>query len=313
MLPIILYALAFLIAIILILYLFFPQILFDRARKALRSRGDVRAQRVDVGGISWPYLEGGNPNGPPLVLVHGFGGDKDNWVFLAPHMKSDFRLIFPDMPGFGENTRDLALDYDMATQAARLRGFLDALGLDRVHLGGNSMGGCIALRFAIDFPERLSSLTLFNNAGVLGTKDSELQDVYNADPTVNPLIPRDAGDFDRLMAFIAVNPRPIPGQFKKLLYADFDRNRALLDKIFFGMAAELLANPYNDDLGRVTAPTLIIWGRQDRLIDPTCADVQHAGIAGSEIMIFENVGHVPMVEDPAACAAVQRPFLAKHA
>jgi abhydrolase domain-containing protein 6 len=307
-----LFALAFLIAIVLILYLVFPRFLFDRARKALRRIGGVRVRVVDVGGVRWPYLEGGNPNGPPLVLVHGYGGDKDNWVFLAPHLKAEYRLIFPDMPGFGENIRDPARDYDMKMQSARLRDFLDALGLATCHLGGNSMGGCIALRFAIDFPGRLSSLTLFNNAGVLGTKDSELQQLFDADPTRNPLVPCNADDFDRLMAFIAVKPRPIPGQFKKILYADFDRNRALLDKIFFGMANELLDSPYNGELGQVRAPTLIIWGRQDRLIHVSCAEVQHAAIADSEIAIFDHLGHVPMVEDPAACAAVQRPFLARH-
>ncbi|MEY4271118.1 MAG: lipase 1 [Pseudomonadota bacterium] len=312
MLPTILYALAFLLLAILVLYLFFPRLLFDRARRALRSRAGVRPQTISVDGVNWPYLEGGNAAGPPLVLVHGFGGDKDNWVFYAPLLKSEYRLIFPDMPGFGDSIRDVALNYDIKTQAARLRSFLDAVGIDRCHLGGNSMGGCIALRFAIDFPDRLSSLTLFNNAGVLGTDDSELQALFDADPTANPLVPANLADLDRLMGFIAVNPRPIPGQFKKIMYDDFVANRALLDKIFHGMAEELLNNPMNDELGKVRAPTLIIWGRQDRLIDVTCAEVQHAGIKNSQLAIFENVGHIPMIEDPAACAAVHRPFLASH-
>jgi pimeloyl-ACP methyl ester carboxylesterase len=114
------------------------------------------------------------------------------------------------------------------------------------------------------------------------------------------------------MKFVVFKPRFIPGQFKKLMLAQFAPYEALLDKIFFGLADEMQNHPLNPDLSGVKVPTLIVWGRHDHLIHHTCATVQHQAIAGSELTIFEQVGHVPMIEQPAKTAAVHLPFLAKH-
>lgn len=305
-----LWVLVALVAAAVILYWFFPRMLFDRARASLRRKGGMVQKSVRVGGTDWPYLEGGNPAGEPVVLVHGFGGDKDNWSFYAPYLTGQYRLICPDLPGFGENDRSLERDHSMAAQAAGVRDFLDALDVAKCHLGGNSMGGYIALRFALDYPDRLLSLTLFNNAGVTGTTPSDLEGQV-ADGQ-SPLVPRDATDFDRLMRFVVYKPRFIPGQFKKLMLADITPHQALLDKIFFGLLEEMQSNPLNGELGKVSAPTQIIWGRHDQLIHHSCATVQHAGIAGSELVIFEDVGHVPMIEQPAETARHHLAFLAKH-
>ena len=306
----ILWTLAALVAAAAILYLFFPRFLFDQARAAQRRKGGMMQKSVDVGGTSWPYLEGGSPAGEPVVLIHGFGGDKDNWSFYAPFLTGKYRLICPDLPGFGENDRSLDRDHSMAAQATGVRDLLDALGIAKAHIGGNSMGGFIALRFALDFPDRLRSLTLFNNAGVTGTEPSDLETLFT--PEDSPLVPRSPADFDRLMKFVVFKPRFIPGQFKKLLLAEITPHRALLDKIFFGLVDEMQNHPLNGELGKVAAPTLIIWGRRDQLINYTCATVQHEGIAGSEVTIFEDVGHVPMIEQPERTAQVQLAFLAKH-
>ena len=92
------------------LYLFAPGLLLGAARKMLRRKGGMVEKRITVDGLDWPYLEGGDPAGDVVVLVHGFGGDKDNWSFYAPYLSSKYRLICPDLPGFGENTRDPAGD-----------------------------------------------------------------------------------------------------------------------------------------------------------------------------------------------------------
>src|SRR3546814_6844567 len=84
---------------------------------------------------------------------------------------SDLHVIAPDLPGFGENERNPQLAYDVEAQTARLKGFVDALGLDRPHIAGNSMGGWIALRYALDYPQALASLILLNNAGVKGADE----------------------------------------------------------------------------------------------------------------------------------------------
>lgn len=302
--------LAALIAVLFVFYRFMPRALFQWARNAQRGKGGLVQKAVRVGEMTWPYLEGGNPAGKPLVLVHGFGGDKDNWSFYAPYVKQDYRLIFPDLPGFGENDRSLAPDHSVGAQAARLRDFLTALGIDTCHLGGNSMGGAIALRFALDFPERLLSLTLFNNAGVIGTEESELQQLVLQGES--PLVARTMADLDRLLAFIVYKPRWVPRQFKRVMFGEMKQHEALLDKIFNQIIEDALHAPLNDRLGELKLPVQIIWGRHDRLLDVTCAVVQHQGIPHSELVIFEDVGHVPMIEKPRETARHHLAFLAKH-
>ena len=299
------------IVFLTLLYLFFPEQIVLLMRWLMRQRARVERKTVTVDGRTWPYLEGGDPSKPTLVMVHGFGADKDHWTFYAPWLTKDYRLIAPDLPGFGENDRDGELPFDVGSQAARLKDFLDALGIDRPHLGGNSMGGWIALRFAIDYPNALRTLTLMNNAGILGADESELQKLA-ADRDYNPLVIANLEDADRLIAFVVHKPTFVPARLKPVIYADALKHRDLLDKIFWTIADEMEAKPVNDELGKVGVPTLIIWGRHDKLIDVSCVAVLEKGIANSRSHIFEHVAHVPMMEDPKATAEVQRAFLAEH-
>ena len=110
------------------LYAFRPRVVFDAVKASLRRRAALSRKSVRVGDITWPYLEGGKAAAEPIVLVHGFGGDKDNWTLYAPFLTPHHRVICPDLPGFGENDRSVDRDYRMQAQAQRLREFLDALG-----------------------------------------------------------------------------------------------------------------------------------------------------------------------------------------
>lgn len=294
-----------------LLYFLFPEQLVQLMRWLMRKRARVVRKTIVVDGRTWPYLESGDRSKPALVMVHGFGADKDHWTFYAPWLTKDYHLIAPDLPGFGENDRDGELPFDVTSQAARLKAFLDALGIENPHLGGNSMGGWIALRFAIDYPGALRTLTLMNNAGVLGANESELQKLA-ADRDYNPLVIANLEDADRLIAFVVRKPTYVPARLKPVIYADALRHRDLLDKIFWVIADEMEERPLNDELGKVKVPTLILWGRHDKLIDVSCVAVLEAGIAGSRSHIFDHVAHVPMIEDPKATAEVQRAFLANH-
>jgi pimeloyl-ACP methyl ester carboxylesterase len=298
------------ILIPLAVYWFFPRPILYWVRDRLRMRGKLTLNSVRAGDYHWPYLEGGPRGGAPLVLVHGFGGDKDNWAMLAPHLCERYHLIIPDLVGFGDNARDPAAAYDIKAQTDRLIAFLDALGIDRAHLVGNSMGGWIALQAALDHPQRLTTLTLINNAGVAGKEESDLQKLPR--DGASPLVPATVHDLKNLMAFIAHKPRYIPSRFMDVAFQDRAAHNALLDKIFWTIADEVDQRPLNPRLSDVAVPTLIIWGRNDRLIHVSCVAELEAGIPVNEAVIFDDVGHVPMLEKPAATAAVMRRFLAKH-
>jgi pimeloyl-ACP methyl ester carboxylesterase len=297
------------IALPILAYFLAPAALFRQVQQAIRRKSGLSRKSIVVDGVTWPYLEGGPKGGETVVLVHGFGADKDHWSMYAKHLTDRYHVIAPDLPGFGENDLSPARDYSIKAQTDRLIRFLDALGIREAHLGGNSMGGYIVLQAALDHPSRLKSLTLLNNAGVVGTGESELQQA--AQRGENPLVLRKFEDVDRLMAFVMHKPRAIPGQFKKVMFADSRRREALLDGIFAAIVEDSLNNPATERLGSVNVPTLIIWGRHDRLIDVSCVEVLKSGIKGSEAVIFEHVGHLPMMEDPAALAEAHLPFLAR--
>ena len=294
-----------------LMYFIFPGRLVALGRALLRRRGGMVQKSVAVDGRIWPYLEGGDPSKPLLLLVHGFAGDKDNWSMIAPYLTRDYHVIAPDLPGFGENERNPDLAYDLQAQTARLKAFADTLGLQRPHVAGNSMGGWIALRYAIDYPDALASLTLLDNAGVNGANESALQKLA-ASEDYNPLVLAGLEDADRLVAMVVHKPPHIPSRLKPVLYADALKYRDQLDTIFCVIATEGRDHPLNDRLGEVKVPTLIIWGRHDQLLDVSCVPVLEAGIAGSVSHIFDHVGHVPMIEDPKATATVMKGFLAKH-
>lgn len=298
------------IVALMALYFLSPRTLFNWLQNSLRRKGGLVEKSIQVGEFNWPYLEGGPPDGDVVVLVHGFGGDKDNWVMYSPQITAQYRFISMDLPGFGENDRSMDRDYGIASQVERLRQFLDALGITKCHIGGNSMGGHISLQFALSHPEYLKTLTLYNNAGVVGENESELQGaIANGE---NALAIHSVEDVKRMMAFVTHKPAPIPGQFRKIFFEDANAHKDLLDKIFWSIVETAVHNPLNEKLKNLNVPTLIIWGRHDRLIDVSCAEAVHAGVENSELVIFEDVGHVPMIEKPKETAAVKLAFLAKH-
>lgn len=307
---IILYILGAIVLAALVGYFVFPKAVYGLMTAMIRLRGGMRQKSIQVGDDIWPYLEGGRGDGVPVVLLHGFGGDKDNWSIYAPHITKHHRLVAPDLPGFGENDRSLDRDYDVPTQAHRLNAFLDALNITKCHIGGNSMGGFIALQFALEYPDKIASLTLFNNAGVVGPDKSELQ--IAAEKGENALALNSLADVDRLMAFVSYEPVPMPKNFKKLFLAEAHAHKDVLDKIFWQIAGSGINDPLNDRLGEVAAPSLIVWGRHDKLIDVSCVAVLDQGIKHSEAVILEETGHIPMIEKPKDTASFHLAFLAKH-
>lgn len=310
MMRLILILLGLAILIPLVAYWLFPRPVLYWLRDRIRARGRLVLRSVRVGAFDWPYLEGGPRGGTPLLLVHGFGGDKDNWAMLAPHLTDRHHVIIPDLVGFGDNARDYDAPYDIAAQTDRLIGFMDSIGLARAHIVGNSMGGWIALQAALDYPERLASLTLMNSAGVDGAEKSALQQLERTDKS--PLVPDSVAELKALMRFIAHKPRAIPSRFMDVVFEDRARHSALLDKIFWAIVADGDERPLNGRLSEVAVPTLVIWGREDQLIHVSCVAELQAGIAHADTVIFDEVGHVPMIEKPGPTAAVIRRFLAKH-
>ena len=120
-----------------------------------RLMAGLEQDSVEVDGFEMPYLAGGE--GPTLLLLHGFTADKDNFSRVAKHLTRDFRVVIPDLPGFGEASAPEDADYGLDAQVARVAGFMEAVGIEgAAHVGGSSMGGYIAASLALVHPDTVS-------------------------------------------------------------------------------------------------------------------------------------------------------------
>lgn len=261
---------------------------------------------VRVDGDEWPFLDGGpSDSDHVVVLLHGFNAEKDHWNAHAGLLVKHCRVICPDLLGFGENARRADKRYDIAAQTERVHAFVCAvLGDTRTfHLGGNSMGGFISLQYALTHGERLASLALFAPAGIVAPHKSEL-DLAHARGE-NPLVASSPADIDRLLAFVAHKPLAVPHMFKQVLFEAAERHEAFLNQVVEVVGADARADLFRGRLGAISTPTLVVWGRNDRLLDVSCAQVLCDAIPHCRCVILDATGHVPMMERPVETAALQ--------
>ncbi len=262
-----------------------------------RWRSGLRQHSVTIPGFTMPCLEGGQ--GAPLVLIHGFGGDKDNFTRVARFLTPHYRVICPDLPGFGDATRDASARYGIADQVARLHAFLGQLKLERVHLGGSSMGGFIAAQFAATYPNMVASLWLLDAAGTAAASATEMFRKYQATGEM-PLLVRTEADFPGLIN-AAMHKKPfLPHSLRTTLarraVADFALHRQILVQ-FAGDSPPLEAQ-----FRTLSTPALIVWGTEDRILNPAGAEALRSLFPNSDVKLMSGIGHLPMMESPAATA-----------
>ncbi len=271
-----------------------------------RMAAHLHRHEAEVGGEHWVWLEGGQSK-DLVVLVHGFGADKDDWDFFAHALQ--MHVVVPDLPGFGESDRDPAKSYDVASQADRLHAFFQAQGLKHFHLVGNSMGGAISSYYAWKYPEDVITLGLFDSGGVTSPHKSELSAALARGE--NPLIVDSPEGVEHLLAFAFVHPPFIPAPMKRAAAAHFAAAAAFNKKIFSDLMEK---KPVGMEplLAAIQTPTLVLWGDTDRIIDSSAADVFMSGLPHATKVILKDCGHAPMMERPVETAEQYRAFLQAH-
>ena len=274
---------------------------------AERSRSGLELKTAVVDGETWHYLDGGSADAPVLLLLHGFGGDKDNWTRFARTLVDDYRVIAPDLPGFGDSARHPDWDYSLNVQRDRLASFVAALELSPMHIGGNSMGGHLAAIYTHAYPEQVRSMALLNNGGIDSPQHSEVMVAVLKGE--NPLVLSSPDDFDRLLSVVSHKQPFLPWPAKGVLgeqtfgYAEFNQY------IFTALKDERYV-PLEPLLGDIKTPTLIIWGEFDRVLDVSSIDVMAPLMPQAEVIVMKETGHLPMLERPAATADHYLEFLA---
>ena len=268
---------------------------------------------VEIDGIQVHLRDEGPRDDPePVILLHGLSASLHTWEGWAAGLRTQRRVISMDLPGFGLTGPSMGGDCHIDAYVRFLLRLMDTLGVKRAVLVGNALGGEIAWQTAVSAPRRVSALVLLDAYG------------YEVSPLSVPmafrLVATPAMDWftDRIL------PRPLVAYSVRNVYGDVERVTPELVDRYFELAlrvgnrkalracfAQMDEGAQAGQIKRVTAPTLILWGARDQLVPPQHATRFQADIAGSELVVFPDLGHVPQEEDPQRTLMPALAFLAK--
>jgi pimeloyl-ACP methyl ester carboxylesterase len=254
--------------------------------------------------------------GPPLVFVHGLSGSWPNWLEQLPVLADEHRVLALDLPGFGHSPMP-AGEISIAGYARLLDRLLATLGIDAAAVVGNSMGGFVGAELAIRFPERVERLVLVSAAGLSTHNDPRTVRAMPAVRRLNRVLTMGAAWLASKSDSVERRPRlreatmnlvvRHPTRLPAALAAEQVRGAG---KPGFLQALEaLIGYDVRDRLPQIACPTLIVWGERDRLISVRDADVFEELIPNARKVIFEDTGHMAMLERPAAFNELLKAFL----
>jgi pimeloyl-ACP methyl ester carboxylesterase len=271
-------------------------------------------RQIDIVGANVNYVEMGD--GPPLLFVHGLGGCWQNWLENIPHFARTHRVVALDLPGFGSSPMP-PWEISIPAYGRFLRDFCERLGIDRCSLVGNSMGGFIVTEVAITEPDRVDDLTLVSAAGITWARARRepAEMLARMGRAAAPLLIRFETSAIRRARF---RRRMFGGVFH-------DPNRLRREMLWenvvpalespgaFDAMRTLVGYDIRDRLEEIGVPTLIVWGRNDRVVPVPAAFSYKKRIGdNAELIIFDECGHVPQIEHPVRFNRVLEKFLARE-
>jgi pyruvate dehydrogenase E2 component (dihydrolipoamide acetyltransferase) len=259
-------------------------------------------ETIEAGGRRIRYLELGEGGGPPIVFIHGFGGDLNNWQYNQEALAEAHRTLALDLPGHGGSTKDLGSGHvHVGALTNAVLDFMDAKGIDKAHLVGHSLGGAIALDMALNHPERVGSATLVCSAGHGPDINMAYIDGFMQAKRRKQLQP--------VLAMLVADPAMVSRdmiedvlKFKRLDGVEAALNR-IIDDTFAGGRQML---DLTGRLPELTVPVQVIWGRQDQVLPVAHSEGLPASIA---VTVFDDAGHMAHMEKAAEVNDKLRAFI----
>jgi pimeloyl-ACP methyl ester carboxylesterase len=251
---------------------------------------------ADANGIKTNYLEAGK--GDPVVLIHGSGPGVTsyaNWRLVLPALAENFRVLAPDMVGFGFSERPTNIEYGVQTWADQVVGLMDTLELPTAHLVGNSFGGAIALRIATQHPDRVGKLVLMGSMGVPFPITEGLERVWGYQPSFeNMRKVLDVFAYSREL----VNDELAEVRYRGSIQPGFQESFAAMFPAPRQRWVEAMCTP-EDDIRRLPHRTLIVHGREDQVIPVQTSLRLMELIDNADLSVFSHCGHWSMIERTA--------------
>ncbi len=286
-------------ASLLFTYFLYPRALLGIVYKIYEFRAGVSEKTIDVDGYSAGYLEGGS--GPALVLLHGFGDSRISFAQSSRYLTDRYRVIMPDLPGFGATAHDVSRNYSIQSQVVFLHKFLKKLGIGSFFLGGNSMGGHISAAYTLRYPEQVKALILIAAAGLQVRDPTPYRQSLKRIET--------EADFDAFIDKTFVKKPFIPRPFKDYMIESSARDFEWLNRIRSDIRA---GGDYilNNRIRNIRRPTMVLYGDRDLIVEPDVSRLYLKSIRGSKAVVFTNCGHAPQYEEVERTAQEIRDFLA---
>lgn len=314
-----------LIAVILIVA-FKPNWIMSGLTKLAINGANVQHRTIDINGYEINYFDNERADAAVLVLLHGFSDTKESWFPVCNELAKSYRIIAPDMIGHGENKKDASQNHSLQNQADNINEFLAALNIEKAHFIGVSMGGGVSANFAIQHPERTQSISLISPAGINGHANVSKTNTYMQqfatleEKRANlPMLPTqlDKESLNEFKEYIFYDGSSLPNHIFKEFIRHSVENRIfyleVLDDFVVPETGEFI-NGLDGKLNQINCPVLIVWGKQDPLIDVSSAQVFMDSLPQTpELHILDQCGHAPTFEKDKETEAILTAFLAKHA
>ena len=285
----------------------------DRGVDTLKARWATSPSHfVTLQGMQLHLRDEGPRDDPePIVLIHGTSASLHTWDGWTDALKGQRRVIRMDLPGFGLTGPAPDGDYSMTRYADFIAALLDQLGVRRAVLAGNSLGGGVAWRTAVQHPERVSRLVLVDASGYPLQSTSvplgfRLAQIEWLKPVMSRLLPR------RMIESSVRNVYADPGKVTPELvdrYYELTLRAGNRESLTQRMKLRETDAQSAGLIATIRQPTLILWGAEDRLIPEPSGQRFHKDIAGSQYVVFDSLGHVPQEEDPQRSVAEVLKFL----
>ncbi|MGD0443939.1 MAG: alpha/beta hydrolase [Edaphobacter sp.] len=252
-------------------------------------RAGVKSDYLAAGGYRLHYFEAAPTDGSagtPLVLVHGLGARGEDWAAMIPALAArGFHVYAPDLLGYGRSPKP-DVDYSISLEEQTVVNFMQAVHVPRADVGGWSMGGWIAMKLALDHPEMVDRLVIYDSAGIY----------FPATWEADLFTPNDVAGVKTLMAMLTPNPRPLPGFAAEAALRKLQGNAWVLRRSLSSMTSgkDLL----DFRLYQISEPMLIVWGAKDELIPLSVGERIHQSVPQSVLNVVDGCGHLA----PAECS-----------